>query len=66
MNRLLIAVGAVFIVLGLSWHWVKRLHWFRLPGDIVFERPGFTFFLPITTMLIVSLVLSLLAWLMRR
>jgi hypothetical protein len=38
----------------------------HLPGDIVIDRPGFKFFFPITTMLIVSAVLSLIAWLMRR
>jgi hypothetical protein len=42
------------------------MHLFHLPGDIVIDRPGFKFFLPITTMLIVSVVLSLLAWLLRR
>jgi hypothetical protein len=35
-------------------------------GDVVIDRPGFRFFLPITTMLIVSAVLSIIAWLMRR
>lgn len=35
-------------------------------GDIVIDRPGFKFFFPITTMLLVSIVLSVLAWLLRR
>jgi hypothetical protein len=39
---------------------------FHLPGDVVIDRPGFKFFFPVTTMLIISVVLSLLAWLMRR
>lgn len=66
MNRLLIAFGAVLVVAGVLWPWLKRMHLFHLPGDIVIDRPGFKFFLPITTMLIVSVVLSLLAWLLRR
>jgi len=37
----------------------------RLPGDILIDRPGFKFFFPFTTMLIVSVVLSLLIWLLR-
>jgi Protein of unknown function (DUF2905) len=45
---------------------LKRMHLFHLPGDIVIDRPGFKFFFPITTMLIVSAVVSLIAWLMRR
>jgi len=66
MNRLLIALGTVLIVVGLLWPWLGKMHLFHLPGDIVIDRPGFKFFFPITTMLIVSLVLSLLAWLSRR
>jgi DUF2905 family protein len=66
MNRFLIAVGAVFIVAGLLWPWVKRVPLFHLPGDVVIDRPGFKFMFPITTMLIVSMVLSVVAWLIRR
>jgi hypothetical protein len=66
MNRFLIALGSVFITAGLLWPWLKRMHLLHLPGDIIVDRPGFKFMFPITTMLIVSVVLSLLAWLMRR
>jgi hypothetical protein len=66
MNRLLITVGVALVVLGLGWAWVKRLHLFRLPGDIVISRPGFSFFFPITTMILISVVISLIAWLLRR
>ena len=66
MNRFLIAVGTVFIIVGLLWPWVKRVPLFHLPGDVVIDRPGFKFMFPITTMLIVSAVLSLIAWLIRR
>lgn len=66
MNRLLIALGAVFITAGILWPWLRRVHLFHLPGDIIVDRPGFKFMFPITSMLIVSVVLSLIAWLMRR
>jgi hypothetical protein len=66
MNRYLIALGTVFIAAGILWPWLKRMQLFHLPGDIVIDRPGFRFMFPITTMLIVSAVLSLIAWLMRR
>ena len=66
MSRLLIVLGTLFIVAGLTWQWLRRLPLFRLPGDIVIDRPGFKFFFPLTTMLIVSGLLSLLAWLSRR
>ncbi|MGH8149091.1 MAG: DUF2905 domain-containing protein [Steroidobacteraceae bacterium] len=66
MSRLLITLGTILIVAGLAWHWVRRLPIFHLPGDIVIDRPGFKFFFPITTLLILSLVLSILAWWFRR
>ena len=63
---MLIVLGAMLVVAGLLWPWLKKMHLFHLPGDIVIDRPGFKFFLPITTMLILSAVLSIVAWLMRR
>lgn len=66
MNRLLIILGAALIFLGLLWPYIKRLPLFRLPGDIVIDRPGFKFFFPLTTLLLVSALISLLAWLFRR
>jgi Protein of unknown function (DUF2905) len=66
MNRLLVTLGACLIVLGLGWPWIKRLPLFRLPGDIVVDRPGFRFFFPLTTMLLVSAVISIIAWMLRK
>jgi hypothetical protein len=66
MNRLLIILGTIFIVAGLIWPWLRRMPLFHLPGDIVVDRPGFKFFFPITTMLLISAVLSILSWLFRR
>ena len=66
MNRLLVILGTVILVIGLLWPWVRKLPLFHLPGDIVIDRPGFKFFFPITTMLLLSLAVSLLAWLFRR
>ena len=66
MNKPLIVIGAVLLLAGLTWPWLRRLHLFHLPGDIVIDRPGFQFYFPITTMILVSAVLSLVAWLLRR
>ncbi|HTW39061.1 MAG TPA: DUF2905 domain-containing protein [Steroidobacteraceae bacterium] len=66
MSRLLVTLGAIFIIAGLAWPWVRRLPLFRLPGDIVINRPGFQFFFPLTTMLLLSLIVSILAWVFRR
>jgi Protein of unknown function (DUF2905) len=66
MSRLLITLGASLVVLGLAWSWVRRLPLFRLPGDIVIDRPGFRFFFPLTTMLLISALISIIAWVLRR
>ena len=66
MKVWLIVLGAALIVLGVAWPWLARLGLGRLPGDIHVEREGFTFYLPITTGIIVSVVLSLVLWLLRR
>jgi len=66
MNRVLIVIGVVLVVAGLCWRQLSSLPIFRLPGDIVIDRPGFKLFFPITTMIVISLVVSLILWLFRR
>ena len=63
---MLIVIGALVVILGLGWSWFRHVPLFRLPGDIVIERPGFRFFFPITTMLLISALISLAAWILRR
>jgi hypothetical protein len=66
MMRFLIGLGLVLIVVGVLWPYLSRLGLGRLPGDIVIERPGGTFYFPIVTCLMLSIVLSaLLRWLGR-
>ena len=66
-------IGIVLIVFGLgiallgALFWLGVLSWFgRLPGDIRVERPGFRFYAPITSMVIVSVLLTLAMSLIRR
>jgi hypothetical protein len=66
MQRLLIAAGVLIALVGLVWPWLSKLPLGRLPGDIVVDRPGFKLFAPFTTMIVLSLVISLILWLMRR
>ncbi len=52
---------------GLLLSFGGRLPWLgRLPGDIVVERPGFHFYLPLATSVLLSLLLSAVLWLLRR
>ncbi len=66
MQRTLILIGLAMLVIGLAWPWLGKLPLGRLPGDIVIDRPSFKLYLPITTMILVSALLSLLMWLFRR
>ncbi|MGH8581167.1 MAG: DUF2905 domain-containing protein [Gammaproteobacteria bacterium] len=66
MSRALIIIGVVFVLLGLLWPFITKLGLGRLPGDIVLERENMRFYFPITTGLLISLVLSLLFWFFRR
>ncbi len=52
--------------MGLLWPWLARLGLGRLPGDIWVQRGNFTFYAPITTSILVSLLLSLIFWLLNR
>ncbi|MDT8450695.1 MAG: DUF2905 domain-containing protein [Wenzhouxiangellaceae bacterium] len=63
MGKLLLTIGLALVALGAILHWFPwLLNWFgRLPGDIRIERETGTFHFPITSMLLVSLALTLLA-----
>lgn len=66
MPRFLIILGLVLVAVGLLWPLVERLNLGRLPGDFVITRGSFRLYLPLATSLIVSVVLSLVLWLLRR
>jgi hypothetical protein len=66
MARWLIILGVVLIVAGLLWPWLTKLGLGRLPGDIVIERDSFRAYIPITTSIVISVVLSLILWLLNR
>ena len=66
MSRTLILLGLLLVLAGLMWPWLGRLGLGRLPGDIVVERDNFTLYFPITTAILVSLLLSLILWIVNR
>jgi hypothetical protein len=66
MSRILITLGILLVVIGLAWPWLARLGLGRLPGDIVIERENFRFYFPVTTMILVSLVVTVVLWLFRK
>ena len=66
MQRILIAIGALLLLVGFLWPWLSNLGLGRLPGDIRVETETGFFYAPITTCVIISIVLSLIIWLFRR
>lgn len=66
MAKWLITLGIVLLVLGLLWPWLAKLGLGNLPGDIRIERKDFRFYFPITSGLLLSIILSLILWIFRR
>lgn len=66
--RLLITMGILILVLGLVFLVISKLggSGFRMPGDIFIQKGNFSFFFPITTCIIISIVLSIIFYLFRR
>ena len=66
MQRWLLTIGVAVIVLGLVWPTVSRLGLGRLPGDFRIHTSNGVFYFPLTTSILLSVVLSLVLWLFRR
>ena len=66
MARFLIMLGLAILVAGLLWPFLSRIGLGRLPGDIVIERENMTFYFPLMTCLLVSIILSLVFWVVNR
>ncbi len=64
--QFLIGLGLVVLIVGIAWPLLSRIGLGRLPGDIVLERGGTSFYFPIVTCIIVSIVLSAIFWLFNR
>ena len=66
MARFLIVLGIAIVVAGLLWPYLGRIGLGRLPGDIVIERENMTFYFPLMTCLLLSIMLSLVLWAVNR
>ena len=66
-GKLLILLGGLLIIIGATILLLGKLPWLgRLPGDVYVERRNFTLFFPLTTSILVSLILSLVLYLLSR
>jgi hypothetical protein len=66
MARFLIVLGLAILLVGLLWPYLSRMGLGRLPGDIVIERDNMTFYFPLMTCLLLSIVFSLILWVVSR
>ena len=66
LGRLLILFGAILLVVGFLFTVSGKIGLGKLPGDIVYRRGNFSFYFPLMTSILLSIVISLILWLFRR
>ena len=66
MSKYLVGLGLLLVVIGLLWPWLAKLPLGKLPGDIMIKGENYSFYFPLATSLVVSFVLSLLLWILRK
>jgi len=66
MARFLIVLGLAILIVGLLWPYLSRIGLGQLPGDIIIERDNVTFYFPLVTCLLLSLLFSLVYWVVSR
>ena len=65
MQKTIIIIGLILLVAGLLWPWLGKLPLGRLPGDIIINRPHLKVYIPIASMIAISIIISVLLWLLR-
>ncbi len=65
MQKLLVVLGLLILIIGIAWPWLSKLPIGRLPGDFVIRGENSTFYFPLATMIIVSILLSVIFRLFR-
>lgn len=65
-QKFFILIGVIFLLIGLLFPVISKIPLFRLPGDIVVDRPNFKFYFPITSMILLSILLSLILWIFKK
>jgi len=66
MQRILVGLGLFIALVGLAWPWLSKLPLGRLPGDLRIEREGFSLYFPLASGLLISAVISLILWWLRK
>ena len=67
MRKMIIGIGIVLILIGMIMTVVPKIPWIgKIPGDISIQRENFTFYFPLTTCIIISIIVTLLLYLFRK
>jgi hypothetical protein len=66
MQKTFIIAGIIIIAAGILWPWISKLPLGRLPGDIIIDRPGLKVYIPVTTMILISVLVSVILWIFRK
>jgi uncharacterized membrane protein len=68
LGKILITIGVILVIAGLIVYFAgNKLGWIgHLPGDIRIEKENFRFYFPITTMILISVILTLILWIVRK
>ncbi|MCZ6901503.1 MAG: DUF2905 domain-containing protein [Rickettsia endosymbiont of Ixodes persulcatus] len=66
MQKFFITLGLLITTIGLVWPLISRLKFGRLPGDLFFQKCNFSFFSPLTSCLILSIIISILIFLFNK
>ena len=66
LYKIFIFIGFILIVIGLLWSVMTQFRLGHFPGDIIIRRKSFTFYFPIVTSVLISLLINLLFWLLKR
>ncbi|MEZ4746302.1 MAG: DUF2905 domain-containing protein [Calditrichia bacterium] len=67
LGKALLVAGAVLMVIGVLLMWGNRIPLIgKLPGDIIFQRKNFTFYFPLTSLIILNLLILIVVWIIRK
>ena len=67
LGKLLIVLGVIVIAVGGLLLFSGKIHWIgRLPGDILIQKKNYTFYFPLATSIIISLIITLVFWILGR
>jgi hypothetical protein len=67
MGKILITIGIILVIAGVIVHFFNRIPFAgKLPGDIMIDRPNFKFYFPITTSILLSILVSLIIFLFNK